>query len=39
LVSKHPSIGFWQCYYRFRNRGELWNHKRVRRTGSRWLLK
>jgi putative transposase len=31
LVSKHPSIGFWQCYYRLRNRGELWNHKRVRR--------
>lgn len=31
LVSKHPSIGFWQCYYRFRNQGELWNHKRVRR--------
>lgn len=31
LISKHPCIGFWQCYYRFRNRGELWNHKRVRR--------
>jgi putative transposase len=31
LVNKHPSIGFWQCYHRFRNRGELWNHKRVRR--------
>jgi len=31
VVSKHPTIGFWQSYYRFRNRGELWNHKRVRR--------
>lgn len=30
-ISKHPSIGFWQCYYRFRNQGETWNHKRVRR--------
>jgi putative transposase len=31
VVSKHPTIGFWQSYYRFRNRGERWNHKRVRR--------
>ena len=31
LVSKHPAIGFWQCHYRLRNRGEQWNHKRVRR--------
>ena len=31
LVSKHPTIGFWQCHYRLRNRGEKWNHKRVRR--------
>jgi putative transposase len=31
LVCKHPAIGFWQCYHRFRNRGEPWNHKRVRR--------
>lgn len=31
LVTKHPAIGFWQCYYRFRNRGEIWNHKRARR--------
>ncbi|MBD0350833.1 MAG: transposase [Flavisolibacter sp.] len=32
LVSKHPTIGFWQSYHRLRNRGEKWNHKRVRRT-------
>ena len=31
IVSKRPSIGFWQSYHRFRNRGKLWNHKRVRR--------
>ena len=32
VVSKHPTIGFWQSYHRFRNRGEKWNHKRVRRV-------
>ena len=32
LVSKHPTIGFWQSYHRLRNRGEKWNHKRVRRV-------
>jgi putative transposase len=31
VVSKHPAIGFWQSYHRFRNRGKRWNHKRVRR--------
>jgi len=31
ITQKHPAIGFWQSYYRFRNRGEKWNHKRVRR--------
>jgi putative transposase len=31
VVSKHPAIGFWQSYHRFRNRGKKWNHKRVRR--------
>lgn len=32
LVSKHPAIGFWSCYYRLRNKGYVWNHKRVRRV-------
>lgn len=32
IVSKHPTIGFWQSYHRLRNRGEKWNHKRVRRV-------
>ncbi len=31
LVSKHPSIGFWNSYYRLR-RGCSWNHKRVYRV-------
>lgn len=32
VVSKHPTIGFWQSYHRLRNGGEKWNHKRVRRV-------
>jgi putative transposase len=28
-VQKHPSIGFWQCHYRLRLDGHLWNHKCV----------
>lgn len=31
LVAKHPAIGFWQSHHLLRNRGEKWNHKRVRR--------
>lgn len=31
LVEKHPSIGFWQSYYRIRRQGFVWNHKRVYR--------
>lgn len=31
MIDKHPTIGFWQSFHRFRNRGELWNHKKVRR--------
>jgi len=31
MVDRRPAIGFWQSFHRFRNRGEKWNHKRVRR--------
>jgi len=32
LVARHPAIGFWQSYYRIRNKGIVWNHKRVYRV-------
>lgn len=31
LIEKHPSIGFWMCFYRIRQQGLQWNHKRVYR--------
>jgi hypothetical protein len=29
LVEMYPAIGFWQCYFRIRRMGHLWNHKRL----------
>lgn len=28
-VESHPQEGFWLSFYRFRNQGYLWNHKKV----------
>jgi putative transposase len=38
LVAKHPAIGFWQCFYRIRRMGHVWNHKRVYRVYSQLRL-
>ena len=32
LTQKHPSIGFWACHYRLRNKGGRINHKRLYRV-------
>jgi putative transposase len=32
LVAKHPTIGFWKCYYRLRRKGYCCNHKRLHRV-------
>lgn len=38
LIDKHPSIGFWSCYYRLRNQGYTWNKKRVYRVYTQMKL-
>jgi putative transposase len=32
LTDKHVDIGFLQSYYRLRNKGFMWNHKRIYRV-------
>ena len=34
LIEKHPSIGFWQSYYRIRRKGFMWNHKKIYRVST-----
>lgn len=31
LAKDHPREGFWKCYYRMRNQGDMINHKRLHR--------
>lgn len=31
-IDEHPQEGFWLSYYRIRNQGAVWNHKRVFRV-------
>jgi putative transposase len=38
LIEKHPSIGFWMCYYRLKKMGFNWNHKRVYRVYTQMKL-
>ena len=32
LVKRHPTIGFWKCYYRLRRKGYSCNHKKLYRV-------
>lgn len=32
FVKDHPMEGFWKCYGRIRNSGEIINHKRLHRV-------
>ena len=32
LAEAHPVEGFWKCYHRLRNQGEVINHKRLHRV-------
>ncbi len=38
LAAAHPREGFWKCYHRLRNQGEVVNHKRLHRIYKGMLL-
>ena len=38
VVEQHARWGFWKCFYRLRNLGHPWNHKRVWRVYTQMRL-
>ena len=38
VVEQHARWGFWKCFYRLRNLGHRWNHKRVWRVYTQMRL-
>ena len=38
LAKQNPVEGFWKCYYRLRNQGNIINHKRLHRVYKQMLL-
>lgn len=38
LAKENPAEGFWKCYYRLRNAGNLINHKRLHRVYKKMRL-
>ena len=39
LAKQNPLEGFWKCYGRIRNAGEIINHNRLHRVYSKWACR